>query len=418
MKFFSCNLFLTAALLFGSCSSPTAPDTLAFVDESPQVTLDLAQAKQQFLVDSQPTLPVPLGNETQPFVRLPQSDEPKAGITPSGVVVPIVAKQDTSWLAITSCQNPVTLKDITPIHSAHVVLDPGHGGREPGAVGYNGLRESDLNLQVANKSKELLEAKGASVALTRTGDYSLTVASRGFIAEQINPALFVSIHHNGGANGFSEDPGTIVLHKHENEEAERFGGIFYEKLQSALEPIGAEKKAAHAEYVKKKEAFEEELEAYEQSVAADKEAQQQTADIDSAEATSPEPDPNENATAELTPPEFDVEEIPAFNWSGGPNAGVRAWKRADNKDYLGVLRNSGTTPAALVEFLYLSNPSEADLLADEAFIETQAQVLTDSIVDYFSNPTLQGSGFVADQQDDQPIGGGGSKASCTEPELQ
>ena len=65
---------------------------------------------------------------------------------------------------------------------ATVVLDPGHGGDEPGAVGPGGHREKDVNLAVAEEAQRQLEALGATVVLTRTGDYRITLASRAAIA--------------------------------------------------------------------------------------------------------------------------------------------------------------------------------------------------------------------------------------------
>ncbi len=53
-----------------------------------------------------------------------------------------------------------------------IYLDPGHGGKDPGAT-YGGVKEEDINLSIALKLKENLENKGAVVYLTRTGDYDL-----------------------------------------------------------------------------------------------------------------------------------------------------------------------------------------------------------------------------------------------------
>ena len=54
-----------------------------------------------------------------------------------------------------------------------VVIDPGHGGKDPGAI-VGELRESDLNLQISFKLQELLEKEGAVVYLTRYDDYDLS----------------------------------------------------------------------------------------------------------------------------------------------------------------------------------------------------------------------------------------------------
>lgn len=79
-----------------------------------------------------------------------------------------------------------------------VVLDPGHGGRFPhdGAHGRKGLVEKNVALAVANKTKELLEAAGATVVLTREGDVDVSLSERARIANEAGADLFLSIHCN------------------------------------------------------------------------------------------------------------------------------------------------------------------------------------------------------------------------------
>ncbi|MEA1924911.1 MAG: N-acetylmuramoyl-L-alanine amidase [Candidatus Altiarchaeota archaeon] len=77
-----------------------------------------------------------------------------------------------------------------------VVLDPGHGGKDPGAVGPTGLQEKDVALQVALKTKSLLEASGITVILTRSTDTYVSLSERVNIANNANADLFVSIHCN------------------------------------------------------------------------------------------------------------------------------------------------------------------------------------------------------------------------------
>jgi N-acetylmuramoyl-L-alanine amidase len=76
------------------------------------------------------------------------------------------------------------------------LLDPGHGGADPGAVGPTGLKESVVNLRVARYLRELLQADGATVKMTRESDVALSLGDRVSMAEKLNPDLFVSIHHN------------------------------------------------------------------------------------------------------------------------------------------------------------------------------------------------------------------------------
>ena len=79
-----------------------------------------------------------------------------------------------------------------------VVLDPGHGGKWPhdGAHGGRGLHEKVIALQVARKTKESLEAQGATVILTRDVDDDIPLADRVRIANEAGADVFLSIHCN------------------------------------------------------------------------------------------------------------------------------------------------------------------------------------------------------------------------------
>lgn len=89
-----------------------------------------------------------------------------------------------------------------------IVLDPGHGGSDPGAIGtLNDKRvdESDLTLSISQKVKAILEKSGYTVIMTRDDDSYKTLVERPTLANEYNAALFVSIHINSAdaksANG-------------------------------------------------------------------------------------------------------------------------------------------------------------------------------------------------------------------------
>jgi N-acetylmuramoyl-L-alanine amidase len=85
---------------------------------------------------------------------------------------------------------PVALR---PVRT--VVLDPGHGGRDPGALG-PGLREKDVTLALARRIRPLLAARGLEVLLTRDGDRTVELEERTAFAEGEGADLFVSLHVN------------------------------------------------------------------------------------------------------------------------------------------------------------------------------------------------------------------------------
>lgn len=78
-----------------------------------------------------------------------------------------------------------------------IVVDPGHGGSQEGAVGPEGLLEKDLSLQIAQRVKAVLEEKlHAEVHLTRTRDALVHLSERVAAANALSPDLFLSIHAN------------------------------------------------------------------------------------------------------------------------------------------------------------------------------------------------------------------------------
>ncbi|NDG74608.1 MAG: N-acetylmuramoyl-L-alanine amidase, partial [Synechococcaceae bacterium WB8_1B_136] len=77
-----------------------------------------------------------------------------------------------------------------------VVIDPGHGGPDPGAVGIGGLRETDVVLDVSLQLAQLLQAKGVQVLLTRTSEIDVDLPPRVALANSSGADLFLSIHAN------------------------------------------------------------------------------------------------------------------------------------------------------------------------------------------------------------------------------
>ncbi len=162
---------------------------------------------------------------------------PRLIVSKKGVVLPVLGPADDGFRVLTPCGNAVVATG-TPISTIDVVLDPGHGGEEPGAVGPRGLTEKDLNLVVAAHAAKALQAQGVSVLLTRRADYRMTLAARGLVVEAIRPKVFVSIHHNAGATAPSPvGPGTEVYHQSASAESKRLGGLVYEDVKGYLSKV-------------------------------------------------------------------------------------------------------------------------------------------------------------------------------------
>jgi N-acetylmuramoyl-L-alanine amidase len=87
-----------------------------------------------------------------------------------------------------------------PPSAMTIVLDPGHGGKDPGATGVAGLREKDVVLRVALALRDRLVRAGHQVILTRDGDVFVPLDKRTLLANRAGAALFVSIHANASRN--------------------------------------------------------------------------------------------------------------------------------------------------------------------------------------------------------------------------
>ncbi|MEE9252613.1 MAG: N-acetylmuramoyl-L-alanine amidase [Thermodesulfobacteriota bacterium] len=110
-----------------------------------------------------------------------------------------------------------------------VVIDPGHGGHDPGAIGPGGVKEKDVNLKIAKALKKKIEKDGTipKVILTRTDDRFIPLEERTAIARKLNADLFISIHCNASkrrkAHGietyilsFTKDPEALEVAAREN----------------------------------------------------------------------------------------------------------------------------------------------------------------------------------------------------------
>lgn len=83
-----------------------------------------------------------------------------------------------------------------PLKGLKIMIDPGHGGYESGAVGCLGNKEKDTNLEIANKLKFYLKKTGATVLMTRTDDKPVSLQERIILTNEHQADIFLSIHNN------------------------------------------------------------------------------------------------------------------------------------------------------------------------------------------------------------------------------
>lgn len=116
-----------------------------------------------------------------------------------------------------------------PAGSKTVVIDPGHGGKDPGAISYLGYHEKEVNLKLAQKIAWILKKHDVNVIMTRNNDTFIELNERAEIANRAAADLFVSIHHNSNRSrahhGF-----TVYIAPNASEASRRAGRLIERAL--------------------------------------------------------------------------------------------------------------------------------------------------------------------------------------------
>lgn len=113
-------------------------------------------------------------------------------------------------------------------------VDPGHGGSDGGAVGPTGLEEKDVNLRVALYLKDLLEAEGAEVLMTRYDDAAVSITQRWQMANAWGAHRFVSIHHNDMVNQLEVNGTETWVHQYASEDSLQLANAVQAELVGEL----------------------------------------------------------------------------------------------------------------------------------------------------------------------------------------
>lgn len=128
-------------------------------------------------------------NKTQPPKPAPEPPKPAPQPAPQPPKPQPAPQPDNSHPGV-----------IGSIKGKKIVIDPGHGGSDTGAVGMYGVREKDWTLKTALSCADYLSKAGANVLLTRTGDTYPTLPDRTNLSNSQNADFFCSIHYNKGGN--------------------------------------------------------------------------------------------------------------------------------------------------------------------------------------------------------------------------
>ncbi len=129
----------------------------------------------------------------------------------NGMVLTLGRGKDFGFFHIQEVRNGLRIVLFRGLSGGVVVIDPGHGGRDPGAVA-NGYKEKDITLSVAKKVRHILEKEyGLKVVMTREDDRFISLARRSQIAKENRTLVFVSIHCNYSRNSRARGPETYFL---------------------------------------------------------------------------------------------------------------------------------------------------------------------------------------------------------------
>jgi N-acetylmuramoyl-L-alanine amidase len=168
-----------------------------------RVRLQPQESNNSVVVLVQPATGVQIGalNQNSGFLALQlrrSSQATRPGIPPVGL--PPLPPPNQSTLPDPNINpQPPTQPALRPPAfngRALVIIDPGHGGKDPGAIGIGGVREKDVILPISKRVTEILQQNGVQVRMTRNSDYFVSLQGRVDMAEKANATVFVSIHAN------------------------------------------------------------------------------------------------------------------------------------------------------------------------------------------------------------------------------
>jgi N-acetylmuramoyl-L-alanine amidase len=268
------------------------------------------------------TGPVPVAAAPSPATPLPAAGAPPRPGPPQG----------TEARTRPSPQSPAAEPRV-------VIIDPGHGGRDPGKVGPNGLREKDVTLAISQRLAAVLRDRGYEVHLTRTTDTLIALVDRPRLANKWRGdrqgAVFISIHANSAVSTAARGFETFFLSEARTEDERRVAQMENEAIR--FEDTPSRPPAGGLDQV---------LGALRSDF--------------------------------LTRASHDLAAIMQdrmATFHPGPNRGV---KRAGFYVLVGAVM-----PAVLVEAAFISHREEADLLGTQAFQQNLAWGIADGVDEFF-----------------------------------
>ena len=218
---------LIAALIAVGCASSTEIDddaAAAFAESSTSTSTSTSTTTQADTTSTTETTIIPV---------ITHDDVARVLRTSTDVIAPVVGTFEGGVLIRTPCQEVAAVTDGETIDRIQVVIDPGHGGSETGAVSPDQIAEKTVNLQTALIAEQMLQDAGVEVLLTRYTDIRMPLVTRAEIADTLDADLLISIHHQASDQfPISDETGVEVYYQQLSDESRRFAGLLVEETRS------------------------------------------------------------------------------------------------------------------------------------------------------------------------------------------
>ncbi|UOO81531.1 N-acetylmuramoyl-L-alanine amidase [Uruburuella testudinis] len=298
----------------------------------------VANFRNRLVIDLYPSAATALAAEADDPLMALLNDYSKGKIRSDGTsnngAVPPVKERAPAIVDTPSPSRPLHRKPI-------IVLDPGHGGEDPGAIGPSGLREKNVVLAIARETKKRLDAMGYKTYMTRNEDVFIPLGVRVAKARSLKADLFISIHADSFTSPSARGTGVYAL---STRGATSAAARFLEQTQNNADLIGGVQKVG-----------------------------------------------NKNVDSTL----FDMTQTATIKDSLVLGRNVLNELGKLNKLHKGhvdqanfaVLR-APDIPSILVETAFLSNPTEEKLLASSSFRQRSAAAIANGVKAYLSKAVL------------------------------
>lgn len=216
-------------------STSVSPETIRLVFElthKSRVQANVAQGNGRYnlvftlIAPAQPLRTTPSPNRRTPSLRASVGNPSSSPVQNDAAAAPAAEVAPAQ-----RGRRPVTQNE-----QVVVAIDAGHGGQDPGAIGPNGLKEKNVTISIAKKLKVLLDADPMfRPALTRTGDYFISVMGRSDVARKQGANVLVSIHADAAPNRSATGASVWVL---SNRRANSEMGTWLEQHEKQSELLG------------------------------------------------------------------------------------------------------------------------------------------------------------------------------------